>query len=177
MRAAARLQDELRVLGAQSGDREAFRALVQRWQEPLWRHAWRLTGRPEVASDVVQDAWLTIATKIGALREPGSFRAWAYRIVTRGAHAALRRAPPLALAEVDGLPAPEADEPSDAIELLRRALRRLPGDRRTVLALHYVDGLELTEIATALGIPEGTVKSRLHTARAELRALVERMQP
>jgi RNA polymerase sigma-70 factor (ECF subfamily) len=178
METARRLQDELLVLGARSGDREAFRGLVQRWQEPLWRHAFRLTGRAEVASDVVQDAWLAIATKIGALRDAGSFPAWAYRIVSRGANAARRRRPALAPStEIGEVAAPAPDEPSSAVELLRRALRRLPGDRRAILALHYVDGLGLSEIATALAIPEGTVKSRLHTARAELRALVERLQP
>jgi len=170
-----RLEDELLVLACRGGDSGAFRALIERWQEPLWRHAFRLTGGEDAAWDVLQESWLAIARGIGALDEPGRFRAWAYRIVTRRATDRLRGR--RLEEQLDGalLPAPQQEGPSDAVELLRRGLARLAPERRALLALHYTDGLELREIATALEVPEGTVKSRLYQARRELRAILERL--
>ena len=74
-------------------------------------------------------------------------------------------------------PAPEADPDSDGndITALRQAIRKLPADHRVVLTLHYLDGLSVREIARALDIPSGTVKSRLHNARNILRETLERM--
>ena len=118
-----------------------------------------------------------IADGLSELRHPSRFRAWAYTIVARKATEWRRRAP--RSAELESEPEPQApdesEEPVDAIDLLRRGLRRLDADRRRLLALRYVDDLELREIAEVLGVPEGTVKSRLHQARTQLRELVERL--
>ncbi len=169
------LADELLVLACLEGRTDAFRELFERWNEPLWRHAYRLLGRDDGASDALQDAWIAIASGIGRLRDPGSFRRWAYKIVTRRAAdwlGANRNSAESALDDEI-----EADtEPESAVEALRLALRRLPRDRRVLLTLRYLDGFELSEVAEILGVPEGTVKSRLHHARNELRAIVERME-
>ena len=169
-----RLEDQLLVLACRSGEAEAFRALVTRWQERLWRHAYRLTGREDAAWDVLQESWIAIARGIAKLGDPASFRAWPYRIVTRRAADAARSRRPTG--ELDEAQAAEpAREPSDGVELLRAALQHVSGERRALLALHYIDGLELRELAEALGIPEGTVKSRMHHAREELRTHIERL--
>ncbi len=172
------LRDQLLVLGCLEGRADAFRALVARFEEPLWRHAFRLTGREDVAWDVLQDAWIAIANGIQALTEPSRFRGWAYTIVTRRAVDRMRRERPASEWDetAEAVAVNEADEPSDAVELLRRALRRVSGERKALLSLRYVDGFEVAEIARILELPEGTVKSRLHHAREELRAIIERLE-
>jgi len=179
-----RLVDDWLVRGAQAGSRSAFERLARRWQEPLWRHAFRLTGRQDVAWDVLQEAWVSIVTGLARLEEPGGFRRWAYTIVSRRATDWLRKkGGPEAVGEGGlGLPDP-ADEPgedpaegSTRSESLTRALARLPRARRLLLDLHYVEGFGVAEMAEILGLPEGTVKSRLHTARQALRDWMERTE-
>jgi len=176
-----RIGNELLVLACQEGKSEAFRRLVEHWQERLWRHAFRLTGRDDAAWDVLQEAWLAIANGIGKLQEPARFPAWAYTIVTRRAAdwvaGVVRREgreedPRATLLEEQAAPEPEAD---GAVQLLRRALRRLPREQRVLLSLHYVDGFGVREMGTILDVPEGTVKSRLHHARSQLRDIIERI--
>ncbi len=177
------LCDEVLVLGCREGSREAFTLLVERWQARLWRHARRLTGRDDAASDVLQDAWLAMAEGLGRLDDPAAFPRWAYTIVSRRAadwQRLRRRDEDVAGPRVDEteLPGPDdsaADAPRDAVELLGRALRRLPGERRALLSLHHLEGFDVAEIAEILGIPAGTVKSRLHHARQQLRDIIERM--
>lgn len=79
------IRDELLVLDCLKGSSDALRALVARWQEPWWRHAYRLTGRDDAAWDVLQETWVGMASGIHKLRDPGNFRRWAYTIVTRRA--------------------------------------------------------------------------------------------
>lgn len=110
------------------------------------------------------------------------FRRWAYTIVTRRAADWQRRAThqdrevPLEAEEVCDRAAvePAADE---RVTRVRRALSELAGEDRAILALHYLEGFGLWELAEILGVPEGTVKSRLHRARQQLREQLERMLP
>ena len=164
---------------SRAGDAPAFAQLVTRWQERLWRHALRLTGSSESAWDALQESWLAIARGIPGLADPARFRRWSYTIVTRSAVNLVRqRAHERATAPetLDGHSAPsDDDDPSaDEVARLRRALERLPNETRALVSLRYLEGLELAELAEVFGIPEGTVKSRLHHARAQLRAHLER---
>ena len=77
-----RLLDELLVLRCQEGDAEAFETLVGRWQERLWRHAWRLTGNESAAWDVLQEAWIGISQGMSRLTDAAAFPAWVYRIIS-----------------------------------------------------------------------------------------------
>jgi RNA polymerase sigma factor (sigma-70 family) len=174
--------DELLVLRAQEGSREAFEALATRWQERLWRHARRLTGRDDAAWDALQEAWIGIAGGLAGLRDAGAFRCWAYTIVTRAANGRARRAPderPAAPEALDALAGDDGaeDERARAVARLRAALDRLAGGERALLSLRYLEGLGLRELSRVFGIPEGTVKSRLFHAREHLRETLERMQP
>jgi RNA polymerase sigma-70 factor (ECF subfamily) len=182
------LLDEILVLRCQAGDAPAFERLAGRWQARLWQHALRLTGRREAASDVAQETWLAIAQGLGRLHDPAAFRGWAYRIVTlRAADWQRRSGREEAALPVNGTElahvannassANHSSSDNGAVEALRAALRRLPRDRRALLSLRYFEDFDLAEIAEILGIPQGTVKSRLHHARSELRALIERQQP
>ena len=172
------IQDELLVLRCQGGDAEAFRLLVSRWHPRLRRLAARLTANREAGPDVVQDVWLAVARGLRSLDDPARFRVWVYRItankcadwirrraVRRDTMPELRRA---AVAENDHSCPGESDEVDEVIRL-RVALRRLPEELRTILSLHYLDGLSVLEIAAVFNVPGGTIKSRMHNARAQLR--------
>jgi RNA polymerase sigma factor (sigma-70 family) len=167
--------DELLVLQCQDGSRAAFEKLVRRWQRPLWRYALCLTGRSDAAWEVVQEAWLGIVKGIGRLDDPALFRPWAYRIVRNRSATFVRKAQRdrarSSEADPGGLRAEERVPEGGQVQA---ALARLPGELRAVLTLHYLDELPVRAIAAALLIPEGTVKSRLHTARQRLREMLER---
>ena len=178
------IQDELLVLQSQDGDGEALKTLIQRWQPRLGRLAWRLTGEREPARDIVQDAWLAIVRGLKRLDDPARFRSWAYRIVSNKCADWTRRrarqrsaAKDLRHAAVSdrGDRSSEADA-ADEVARLREALRRLPDEQRAILSLHYLDGLGIAEIVRALGVPAGTVKSRLYHARNRLKQALERVQ-
>jgi RNA polymerase sigma-70 factor (ECF subfamily) len=177
--------DELLILRCREGSPEAFRMLVERWQEKLWRHAYRLTGREDAAWDVVQESWLAVTRGLRSLSDPTRFRSWAYTIVTRTAADLQRRKgrEEDVLSEepmVDGLDEIDPDSgPSNSdspVALLREALRKLPQSARVVLSLHYLEEFSLAEMAEVLDLPEGTVKSRLYHAREKLRELIERSE-
>jgi len=83
---AERIADEILVMDAQSGHREAFDMLVSRWQKRLWWHAFNLTGRTEAAWDITQESWLDIVRGLTRLNDPAKFGSWAYRIVSQKAY-------------------------------------------------------------------------------------------
>jgi RNA polymerase sigma-70 factor (ECF subfamily) len=174
-----RVLDELLVLRCQDGEANAFEELVGRWQRKLLRHALHLTGDADGANDVVQEAWFAIVRGIGRIDDPARFPAWAYRIVTHKAADWVRKRQRRQAVE-DALepPRPTAvpEGANDDVDALRAALRNLPRDARGVLSLHYLDGLGVRDIARALGIPAGTVKSRLFNARNKLKQVLERKE-
>lgn len=164
--------DAYQVGLAAEGDRQAFDLLYRRWHPQLLRFAYRLTGNSDEARDVMQDASLTIARDIHKLRDPEKFSAWAYTIVRRRAADHVDRSV-RARNLMSDMPEPEIGIGADMKLSLRQALARLPESDRSMLTLFYVDGLRGTEIAAALGIPLGTVKSRLFTARQKLKTIYE----
>ena len=161
------------VLMAQQGDRAALERLAARWRPRHYAHARRLLGRVEGAADAVQEAWAGIVRGLGKLREPERFPSWSYAIVTRRCQDGIRRKvrEPAGVTDFDP-PDPAAGGQEQAADL-RRAMAALPPDQRAGIALFYIDGLSVAEIAEALGIPEGTVKTRLFHARRALRRQFE----
>ncbi len=161
--------DDLLVMQAQDGDARSMEALVRRWQKRLWTHAYRLTGRSEAAWDITQQSWLAIIKGLHRLHDPSRFRAWAYRIVANKAMDHLKVAASHDAAS-NG-PSPQRPPRQESRAVLRDLLQRLDPDKRAVLVLYYLEGLTISEIGFVLGIPPGTVKSRLHASRAELKRL------
>lgn len=157
---------------AVEGDRRAFDLLYRRWHPQLLRFANRLTRNADEARDVMQEASLTIARDIHKLRDIEHFSAWAYTIVRRRAADHIDRAV-RARRILTEMPVPDSQAGPDGAISLRQALAHLPDKDRLMLTLFYVDGLSGTEIAAALGIPIGTLKSRLFTARQKLKAIYE----
>lgn len=176
--------DEWLVLRAQAGESEALSELVGRWQPRLARHAFQLTGRVDVSADVVQETWLAVAQDIGGLRDPACFPRWVLQILSRRcanwvrSRQRQRRLVEEIAVQSKQEPCPGEDAAArDEHQRLRAALRRLPNDRRALLSMSYLDGLSIAEMAEILDIPPGTVKSRLHHARHELKTLLERKEP
>ncbi len=173
-----RINDELLVIRAQEGAAEALAELVQRWQDRLWRLAWRLTDDEQAAWDVLQDAWIVISRRIGRLADPAAFPAWAYRITSNKSRDWIRRRQRIRRAdEAYGRRWREAEDGENPTQRqhaeLRDALADLSGRDRAILSLRYEDDFSTAEIAEILGIPSGTVKSRLYHARQRLRQFLE----
>ncbi|MCH8151836.1 MAG: RNA polymerase sigma factor [Planctomycetes bacterium] len=182
------IRDELLVLRCQSGEQKALEELIARWQPRLWRHARRLTGRREAAWDVLQETLLAIVRSLHRLDDPALFRTWAYRIATHKsadwmrkqqrdrklAEAVANNGNPRSLGIQQQREFESTHEPNDDVKRLHNAMGELSGDRQTILVMHYLDGMGIAEIAVALDIPAGTVKSRLYHARQQLKELLER---
>ena len=173
-----RINDELLVLRCQEGSVAAFDELVGRWQERLWRHAWRLTGDQDAAWDVLQEAWMGISRGIGRLEDAAAFPAWAYQIVSNKSRDWIRREHRRRrAAEAYSDQMQQAGQVTSNVRQqslsLKEALAQLPGRDRAILFLRYEEGFGTDEIAAILHIPAGTVKSRLHYARQRLRKYLE----
>lgn len=176
----SRLFDEYLAAAAQTGDRGAFGRLAERWQPKLLAHAWRLMGEVEAARDVVQDAWVDIARGLVRLDDPSLFPAWAYRIVSRRAADAIdQRTRVRRLDAALAAEAPPVDDTAKRMETaadaapLARAIAALPAEQRAAVGLFYLEDLSVAEVAVALSVPVGTVKTRLMHARAKLRAALK----
>jgi RNA polymerase sigma factor (sigma-70 family) len=168
-KASDQIIDEILVLDCQAGRARALEALVSRWHERLWQHAYRLVGDNEAAWDVTQQSWLTIIKGLRRLREPAHFKAWAYQITTSRAVDWIRKDQRRKRLATEALPGRRPETTADPA--VRELLDRLDTKKKVVLSLYYLEQLTVTEISMALKIPKGTVRSRLHHAREELRRL------
>lgn len=170
-----RLAEEYLAAAARDGDRAALAELCRRFERRLLAHAWRLVGDADAARDVAQDALADIAAGLRRLDDAAAFPAFAFRIVTRRAADFVRRRrrerAGLAAfaaekrfdgAAPDGAPAPEGPA-------IARAMATLSADQRAAIALFYLEDMSVAEIAAALDVPAGTVKSRLMAAREKLK--------
>ena len=172
-----RILDAYLVASARLGDRKAFGNLVRRWNGKLVAHAWRLLRDEESAKDAVQEGWAQIIRGLAHLRDDAAFPAWAFRIVSRRCtrhigrlHGERRLAKDMA-----ANPAEEwITEPSSLdVESVRRAIKGLPPEQQSAIALFYLEDMSIAEVAVALDVPAGTVKTRLMHARRKLRAALE----
>lgn len=174
--AGGRILDEYLVVAAKAGDRRAFELLARRWERKLVAHAWRISGSVEQARDAAQAGWLEIVRSLRALQDERAFPAWAYRIVTRCCgrlvREAVRQRETLAELVLEPMPEEPGATSMDA-DRLCAALRTLPSDQRAAVALFYLEELSVAEVAVALDVPAGTVKTRLMHARRKLRAMLE----
>ncbi|PWH12099.1 MAG: RNA polymerase subunit sigma-24 [Anaerolineae bacterium] len=172
--------EELLIAQAQRGDRQAYGELVQRYFPGVVRVAYRLCGDADLAQDAAQEAFLKAWLNLHSFRAGTSLRNWLYRIVVNTILDTLRRntkTVETALEDLplsDPLPLPEEHLfEHERAQIVQRALLSLPSASRSVLVLREYGELSYQEIAEALGIPLGTVMSRLHAARAQLKRLLE----
>lgn len=170
--------DELLVLQCQQGDMASFERLVQRWQQPLLGFAYQLTGDWAAAQDAVQETWIVVIRGLAALKDVARFRTWLFRVASHKCQDHWRRSASSRrfaerLQRQSGA-APAAPPPSAERADVEAAFRRLAPESRTVLALMYLQGFSVREMAEVLSLPEGTVKSRLFNARQQLQQLMEK---
>lgn len=171
-----RTQESLWVLRAQSGDRVALNRLLEAAQQRLYRYIVSLVRDASVAEDVLQEVFLRIYRKLRWLKDPALFRSWAYQIATRESFRRLARervwkdqVRDEELLERVAAPEPDETLRAQLRESLPAVLSRISPASRAVLLLYYVHELSLGETAAVLGIPLGTVKSRLSYGLSKLR--------
>jgi RNA polymerase sigma-70 factor (ECF subfamily) len=161
------------VSRARAGDHDAFSLLVRQMIPRLYGAAKLILRQPDRAEDAVQDALVLAWRDIRALREPGAWEAWLYRLTIRACHrsASVHRHHDIAELSPEDVAQVEHDF-TGALgdrDRLRRQLQRLPIDQRTVVVLHFYLDLPLSDAAQILGVPVGTAKSRLHRALEAMR--------
>lgn len=164
------------VVRASKGDHDAFADLARESVARLDSAARLILRDPELARDAVQEGFIAAWRSLPTLRDPDRFDAWLRRLVVRACVDALRRRGrrPMEV-EISVLFEPSVADATGAIadrELLDLALRRLQPEWRAVIVLHYYLGMTLPEVASVLGIPIGTAKSRHHRSLEALRVSV-----
>lgn len=167
---------------ARAGDRDAFAAIVESHLDRSFRTALSILGSEADARDAIQDVFIKAWRELPRLREPDRFEAWLGRIVVNACRSALRSRGRRRVREIQideivagglagrGRP---LDERAGDMDVLNRAFERLSIGERTLVALHYLEHRSLAEMAAVLGIPEGTVKSRLFAARQSFERALE----
>jgi RNA polymerase sigma-70 factor (ECF subfamily) len=182
--------ERLLIAECQTGNREAFDRLISKYQRRVYTFAYRLTGNADDADDVAADTFVRLYTSISGFRGHSSFVTWLYRVVTNifldsRKRKRIRQAQSLddvvELEESsvqrqydDDSPTPhEVAEGKERTAALQSAIASLPEYQRIMVVMYHVDGMAYEEMAEALQLPIGTVKSRLNRARLALRRKLE----
>jgi RNA polymerase sigma-70 factor (ECF subfamily) len=170
-----------------AGRTAAFGDLVRRYQDRLFNAVLRVVDQPDDAADVVQEAFLNAYQSLNSFKGDSEFFTWLYRIAFNAAISLRRKR--RAVLSIDGAPEAKATDPVDHSEFTRpgsnlerseedaqlmAALARLSPEHKAVLVLKDLEGQRYEDIAAVLDVPIGTVRSRLHRARLELRDLLHR---
>jgi RNA polymerase sigma-70 factor, ECF subfamily len=177
------------VREAAGGDAEALNRLLMRAQEVAWRFSTSVCGHADDAEDAMQEALIKTYRHVARIREPEAFRGWLYRTVRNACLVSRRKraGEPARLRSLDEvLPGPDGplrpdtrDPGKNPEELvanarlrrrLRTAMQRLPGPYRAIVFLREMEGLSTREVAKVMGLSEDNVKTRLHRARVQLQA-------
>ena len=177
------------VESARSGDMNAFSRLVEKYQDRVLNTCWRVSGRMEDAEDLAQETFLKAMEAIASFRQHSQFYTWLFRIAVNVSISHRRRRgrmPRLSLHSGDGQQDVDemmaqsrnsrgGDDPSSRLSrvetqrLVQSGLDSLDDDQRAIIVLRDMEGFDYRQIAEILEVAEGTVKSRLHRARMELK--------
>ena len=174
------------------GDVNAYEALVLAYQDDLYRYCWHLTGESQQASDLFQDTWVKVMSKLHTYRMGTDFKNWLLSIASntfKDHWRKQRRLQKILVANRDNeahtkqmdsvadshMGPEESAEQSWEREVVHRALEQMKPKNRMVLTLFYFEELSISEISNILSIPEGTVKSRLNQAKKKMKEHLEVM--
>ena len=151
-----------------SGDHEAFRHIVRAHQDRVWNIALSVVKSPDLAQDVVQNAFVNAFLKLSSFSGAVPFEAWLYRIAVNAALQELRKQPRVSDESPDEIAA-ELDSVSDESERIRLVLAKMKPNEALALQLHYLDGFSIQEITLITGWTESNAKVILHRARESMR--------
>jgi RNA polymerase sigma-70 factor (ECF subfamily) len=176
------------VARSKQGDLDSFNRLVERYQTPLFNLCLRMLGSPQAAEDATQEAFIAAFRALRSF-QGAAFRAWLFRIAANACYDELRRRKSrsahsldqpqgegqqhLDVATLEPSPDDRAEQ-RELAELLQAALLEIPQEQRLAIVLSDVHGLDYAEIAAAMNVSVGTVKSRIFRGRARLRAVLVR---
>lgn len=181
--------DRRLIADALAGRTAAFGELVVRHQDRLYNATLRIVSHPDDAADIVQEAFINAFQSLASFKGDSEFYTWLYRIAFNAAATQARKRRPRVFLDSrdsrEGTPVRELADPSpesrpetaaerrDEEKKLQTALERLSHEHRSVLVLKDMEGWKYEEIAEVLAVPIGTIRSRIHRARLELRDLLE----
>lgn len=182
-------EDYVLIERAQKGDRSAVDTLIRKHERRAYQYAYRLTSQPEEAADVVADAFVRVYSALQNFKGQSAFTTWLYRILTncfldirkkeKARHAtSLETTLQSGEGEVERQIEDEDPDPHDLLErgererAVSKAVELLPDYQRAMIVMYHSENMSYEEIAEALDLPIGTVKSRLNRARLSLRQLL-----
>lgn len=169
-----------------TGDTRAFEELVLRYQDRLYNAMVHTVGCADEARDIVQEAFLSAFTKLTSFQRTASFYTWLFRIAFNASISHRRRRRPVLTVDtqkeehdrepVDRHEAPEARlHRAERVHQVQTALAQLSEEHRAILVLREMEQMDYEAISQALELPVGTVRSRLHRARSQLKEILEGM--
>ena len=185
------LDDQMLINRAQAGDKSAFNALIRKHEVRAYQYAFRLTRNPEEAADIVSDGFVRVYNALHNFKSHSAFTTWLYRILTNcylDARKKEKSRQTTSLESViqtaDGEMERQVEDPGlspyDDVERTERersvetAVSQLPEYQRAMIVMYHAESMTYEEIAAALDLPVGTVKSRLNRARLSLKELLSR---
>jgi RNA polymerase sigma-70 factor (ECF subfamily) len=177
MNSHERLLERVLILRCQTGDKDAFVKLIERYQAQLRYFISRLLENTQMTEDIFQDTWLAVIRRICSLKKADAFAAWLYRIARNKAYQHLRRKKRLSELE-ENQEAVEYNQdnsfsPEDAAKI-HSCLKKLRHEHREVLMLRFLEEMSYEQIADVVNCSAGTVKSRIHYAKLALRKEMEK---
>lgn len=178
-------EDDRLILQTLAGESSAFEGLIEKYQNRLYHSMTHVLRNSTDAEDIVQETFVKAFTKLSTFRGGSQFYTWLYRIAHNSAISQIRKRKPIESLDHDsGVSAATLEghdvSPSQRIEQqeqsqqLNDALGRLKEEQRRVLVLRELDGLDYDAISEILEVPVGTVRSRLHRARTQLKEELQR---
>jgi len=174
--------DEISVLeSVRNGNADAFAEIIEKYQVPIIRYLYRLTGEWETANDLAQDTFIQAYRSIPKTQIQTSFRSWLYKIATNISRQYFRKYKPHKVTNLEGSGIESHSASTDSAEtvlenlMIRETLLRLKEDKRNCLLLHFWEGLKYREITEILGISEEAVRKRVMKSCKDFRRQYELM--
>lgn len=152
---------------------QIYEDCVESCADSLYRVAYRLTGNPALANELVQETYLAAWKNLASLTDPGKMRSWMFAILRNQYTKLIRKESKAAKASELAFDVPQQmSSENESIDRVQQAIARLPENHRLPILLVAMEGLSVDDAAGVIGIPKGTVLSRLHRARQKLKELL-----